>query len=134
MCRAWFSRRSWRRRRRRENLHRGEAVGSRFALLRRRTNTSLLADIGSILDDEIHNGLWILGAERIVPFTLLEDDGDPSAEFLVSALGDPRLGFEPRIEASANVKELDAGFCQRRQIVQWLVFRHVAAQDRILPV
>ena len=67
-------------------------------------------------------------------FAFLDDNGDPPAEFLVSLLGDPRLAFEPRIEAAANVEEVHTRVGQRGQIIERLRFRHVAAQDGILAV
>ena len=42
--------------------------------------------------------------------TFLDQDGDPSAELLVSLLGGPRFGSEPWIVAAADVEERHSGF------------------------
>src|SRR6516164_1555722 len=64
----------------------------------------------------------------------LDHNGDPPAEFPVSLLDDPRLTFEPRIQAAANVEEMHTRDGERGQIIERLSFRHVAAQDGILAV
>src|SRR5262245_36313938 len=89
---------------------------------------------GDPLDDEIHNRFGFHRGERIMSLAFLDDDGDPSAEFLVALLGNPRLGLEPRIEAAANVEDVYARVSQWREIFERLRFRHAAAQDGILAV
>jgi hypothetical protein len=89
---------------------------------------------GEPLDDEIHDWVLILRGERKMTFAFPDYDSDPPTEFLESLLGDPRLGFEPRIEAAAKVEELHTRVGQRGQIIERLCFRHVAAKNGILAV
>src|SRR6516162_758751 len=86
------------------------------------------------LSDEIHNWLWFLWGERIMALAFLNDNRDPSAELLVSLLGDSRLALEPRIEAATNVEEVHTRVGERGQIIEQLRFCQVAVQDGILAV
>ena len=88
---------------------------------------SFAAGGGDTLDDEIHNWLWIRWGERVMTFAFLDHDRDLPTEFLVSLLGNPRLGFEPRITAAAKVEERHSRVGQQGQIVERLRFRHVAS-------
>ena len=67
-------------------------------------------------------------------FPFFDHDRDLPPEFPVSLLGNTRLGFDPRIEAAANVEERHARVGQRGQIIERLCFRRVAAQNGILTV
>jgi hypothetical protein len=73
---------------------------------------------GDALDNEIHDRLKIFRGKWIMSHPLLNDDSDPPVELLVAFLGHPRLSFEPRIEAAANVEQRHIALSQFAQLHQ----------------
>src|SRR5580765_4495421 len=87
-----------------------------------------------LIHNEVHDWLRILRRERIVPLAFLDNDGDRAPEFPIALLDRPRLSFERRVEAPADMQERHTSSCKWREVVEQRRFRHEAAQDGVLAV